>query len=272
MRAGQIGADDVARLKDRGLLNYAKEVAGLERGNKALTERLGVPVQRLRDVLKDDVIGGLKSKDSLRAAAGATDALMTPQFGGAATFMRPQGPSRIVHSTTIDPLSKGLKGEARRGARAVTLRHELDELALAKRLASKGAQEPKFIVTKTPKSMAEKLTAKQLDVQRAIQSRAAAAEYPALRNAAAGMDLGSQMSVGMPLSKIPQGKVVSGRHMSPEVITRESSNVAMMPPEVGKAFSKWRGGEQEMLGRHGFEYGKSLPKRTVKRIAKEYGA
>jgi hypothetical protein len=272
MRAGGLGADDVARLKDRGLLNYAKEVAGLERGNAALARKLDVPVQRLRDVVKDDIVGGIRKKDYLRTAMGVTDAIQAPQAGGAVGVVRSiPGGSRVIHSSTINPAGKGLKGEALRGQRALMRRHELDEVRAGQKLVQQGGSGAGFVVTRPAEGLAERISAKQLDAQRAITERLSRSENAAFRNAAQGMDTGAAAGLGMPISKLPRGHVPAGRHIAPNVITRESANVAMLPPEVRQALGKFRKGEQQALGQYGFEYGKSLPKSVVRKIDRAYG-
>lgn len=109
LRMGQIGSDDVARLRKSKLLRYGKETAGLERGNKNLMKRMGI-----KEVADP---GGMPRYDP----------------GKKTYFHSPEGMREHLSDAYDRKLLSNLSKKDDAAAQALVRRHEIDEARIANR-------------------------------------------------------------------------------------------------------------------------------------------
>lgn len=109
LRMGQIGTDDVARLRKSKLLQYGKETAGLERGNRNLMKRMGI-----KEVADP---GGMPRYDP----------------GKKTYYHSPEGMREHLSDAYDRKLLSGLSKEDDAAAQALVRRHEIDEARIADR-------------------------------------------------------------------------------------------------------------------------------------------
>jgi len=253
LRLGELGPAEIARLQNASrpgnqgkLLDYAREIAGLERGNTALSKAVGIPIQGVsaRQALKD-VVGGVR-----KAVKGEPKPFselrhqvlggMLARMGGGARNV--PGLGRVYVQKGVGHIGKGLKGQDSRAMTAAASRHELDEVRAGRKwsdrfLSGKKDKADVFETFKTPKTIPEKILNKQNDI---------------LRKATPDLQLP------------PRGKVPATQHASPEVVMREGEYLPMLPKAVTKKLAPHRVGESEVLGRHGYVHGQ-LPSKKQQR-------
>lgn len=100
LRAGELTGPSVARLRQSGLLNHAREIAGLERGNQALIGRLGVQV--LPDI---NLFGaGGVGRNVLKPSVDAAKQALKPGVQGFFSGLR-QGKFRQAMNDLAAPLA-----------------------------------------------------------------------------------------------------------------------------------------------------------------------
>lgn len=124
MRMGELGTKDVVRLRKAPrpgggkLFDYMREVAGLEEGSRRIARSLGA---KIREQPKLQPL----ASGSKRALPESTRASLTAAGGGRASYMG--GPPKIEIAGRIAAKDAPAHVRARR---ALTERHELDELRL----------------------------------------------------------------------------------------------------------------------------------------------
>lgn len=248
MRAGGVDAGDVSRLRGSGLLDYGKEISGLERGTQRMADQLGVHQQEFkpRSLVRQAWSAIRGDKGAKQDLIDQGSALFQGGLGGG--YVANPGSNTVTFAPSVSPLLKGLKGQARQGADALAKRHEIDEI----RAALKEQPTRRFIPGRTPTSLSDKFLSKQKDLNRWVSDKIYA--HVPKENAEAGRALEELMSP----QPVDPNKLMGGIHFSPSVLTRESTNVATLPPEVKKSLTPFRRGEQETLGPYGFQYGQSV--------------
>lgn len=268
LRAGELGAKEVKRLTGSGVLNYGKELAGLERGNIALQRHLGTPARTIRGALAHGVKTSLKEKTPQALAENVFQATRTPELGGLSAFFFGGRPSLVKSKTFFK--APGSTKEVRRATDALTLRHELDEVRSGLRQLKRGkGLQPKFRTYKRPETWSEHVVERRLGRQRRQIRFLKNQKNPVLRGAGEGMEQGGELGgMGNPL-KIPVGKVPAGIHNSPDVILRESQNVATMHPSVRWAMQPSRRGEQAALKTVGLRYGQAPLRKDLPGVIKK---
>lgn len=322
LRAGGLGAEELGKLTKADLLNYGKEVTGLERGTEALIKKHNLPPvytplseegkkQLLTSIA--DKAKRLKASEALKDARTYLSSRLSELTPGMSTPIGTHVNPKLLHSAFGSEEASPL---GRRAIEAITMRHEADEALARKKFYSK---------VLTPKRMLESsIGAKPLPAggwafgggvptelppdmksymefaQGLVTGQAKAARVKGQSRGrilkrmhsvpVVGRKLhalGQQMETSAPLierralSSIPsrrlelasKGQAMTGMHINPDVITRESSHVATMPPEAQEAFSRIRGragAEQEHLGPYGFRYGTATPPKIRRAIMKAF--
>ncbi len=164
----------------------------------------------------------------------------------------------------ISPLGKRLKGQPREALEALATRHEIDEL-----LAGKASKGNLFVPGRAPEGLKERASVGILDAQRKAYDLTRQHVKPRL-----APEAGEALGIGLDVAKstLPKrvGTLPAGRHMSPEVIMRESRNVATLPPGVAEAMGKFRKGEAQTMGPSGFQYGREAKPDVRKSILKGF--
>lgn len=268
MRQGQLDPSDVSRLTGANVLDYGREIAGLRKGTEEIARKKGIKVNvadwaGLKSGIQDWRAGrGTgKLKDVLRTGA------MAAQGGGGLAlpatnevFLAP-GISRLLMAK-----GRGVKGKSREGLDALIARHEIDEIGSGRKMLENltpGSLPHVFTPGKDPKSILQKLQAKGLDYQRDLVHRLTGK----MDNPQARDFIRFAAESQMPVRR---GALPAGRHMSPEVIMRESRNAATLPSRVGELMRPWRQGEVETMG-PGFQYGLETARKARQRILGAFG-
>ena len=308
MRAGELGAEEIAKLRkarrpapapfreygiqdvaamenvtprkamelrktpgEHGpLLDYAREVGGLEEGTQELAKRMGTTIE---EIGMPQIRAGLRlaAKGEVRPLLKTLGQGAAAQAGGG--YLTVPVLNRVMTTPGMSPVTRGLKKGPSVGADVLARRHEIDELRTAQKAmeqaAKKGTNPRLFIVGRDPETLGERMTAKVQDLQRKgakeLERRAPEVRDEKIRQAMQGYAAGSQQF-------IPNrpGTVMAGRHIHPEVIMRESENVAMLHPDVSKHLQSLRKGEIQTMGPLGFEYGKAPAPGVRKGITKAF--
>jgi hypothetical protein len=137
MRLGELAPKDVLRLRKAGLVDYAREIAGLEKGTQAMAREMGAKIREYPaiDVSKiplhrfGEYLSTLGPKKATQFA--------TAQSVGAGAAVPAE---KQVHLWSgLAPMGRGDSALAHRDAiRALLRRHEIDELRSFRRLGALG--------------------------------------------------------------------------------------------------------------------------------------
>lgn len=267
LRAGLFGAAETAQMKRMGLLDPAREIAGMRVGNKEIARKLmeqqGVEHSpSLRDLTAAKVVQSVRERSAKPLLDVPKRSLATLSGGGGVAAVTPgQKPFTQVSKTILRKSQQAAGGKPLRpfdqdAFETLMERHELDEMREAVRQAKKkGVISPKMVLTSPPANPVQEGVATSLDLQRKTMQRMRRSSNPKLQTAGRFMDIGAQAQHGMPLSKIPEGELVTGRHFGPSVILQESRNVATFPEAVREQARLLRAGEQRALQAQGLQYG-----------------
>lgn len=267
LRAGGLGAEDVGRLLKGRVLDYGKEISGLERGTEAIAKKHGYTIRRANlGELKSGVKELIQKRDPTRLKQTARTGILGAQGGGGLAVGELSGPTAYM-ATGLSPVTKGLKGEARRGAEALLTRHEIDELRVAERAARKGPlPERRFVPGRAPETLGERASVTSLDAQRRLLDLAQK-HAPRFKQ---GLRESVEGAVQAGTSGLParRGVLPTGMHFSPDVVARESRNVATLPPAVQQAMTPFRRGEVQTM--KGFRYGQEMDPRARRQVLKSF--
>lgn len=272
LRAGGLDTGDKGRLLRSGVLDFGKEISGLERGTEELAKKRGFTIRRAGGKeLKEGVRGLIKEKDPKKLLETAQTGLVAARGGGYAAM--PAASTAYV-SPRFSPLRAG-KGneEAQRALEALATRHEIDELITGQE-ALRGGATRIFVPGRAPKGLREKMTVKSLDAQRKLLDLAEKKVpdmLPPESQEEARTIMEAVGQVGRGVLPVKPGVLPAGRHMSPEVILRESKNVATLPAGTADAMRAFREGEMQTMGPLGFQYGQESPAGTRRQILKAFG-
>lgn len=274
-------------------LNYSKEIAGLERGSEAIAKKKGIRIiegsfpkamrqaDRAREALRKGDLRGVTSHGKAALTEGI-GSLSTVGGGGLAIPFGKKPTILLNPLTNAIAVSAGaIPGtRARKGILAVTKRHEVNEQLAGAAQKATGGRTSGWYITRPPsgdleEAMSKDLAEKAIPYARVVErlgQGAGAVESAASKHVPL---VGKLISHGA--SKVKQKsqdilKIVNklktelpaGKHMSPDVIMRESKDVATMPSRVQSAFRKLRNpAEMRMMGNR-FEYG-TAPSRSVRK-------
>jgi len=261
IRAGEIGAGEVKRLRKADLLNYSREISGLNVGTKNIAKKLGIEVKDLSKMPKPRKrVSSKEFQNVLSGEAETVSPAMASQLaqGGGGYAAYPQGRVAVVGGPGSERFLQGTKGDVRSGLDALARRHEIDELRSA---IKRGVDRPVSEIEGRPMfqvSASIKPTAAQ---KKKIESAAKKAESRGRTDVAEEMR--KTITEGVPYSQL-------GSHISPDVILRESYNVATLPPGVRSGISKNRMGESMALRPHGLTYGTAISPQARRRILKSF--
>jgi len=276
LRAGQLGAEDVSRLLQHGVLDYGKETRGIHRGLQGLAERHGV--DRLQPSVRE--LGGELGKKLMGQPSRAKEVgeqLRLARMGeGYMSGVRPVtinvggAPLVVGHrpvtieAPSVSPMLRDVGGQSRESLDALLRSHEMDEAVIkGQALSRTGSLGKDWVVEKPVEGLKERVEGAYLHRMRP-QIAQLAEEGVAL-----GPFSSSALLRALPKKK---GHVVRGVHQSPEVLMRESTRLATLPPEVRERMLKLRTGEVETLSPFGFVYGQTPTPGTRKRILKAFEA
>lgn len=135
MRLGGLSSDDILKLRKAKLLDYAREIAGLEKGTKAMAREMGVKAREypMPDV---DKIGPDRFWDYVRTLGPKKmRQFVTAQSVGAGAADPVTAQAHFWPG--LLPLGAGDSARAHKGAlRAILRRHEIDELRSMQRLGA----------------------------------------------------------------------------------------------------------------------------------------
>ena len=298
MRMGEITPALERRLVKGKVLDYAKEISGLDRGSEALAKRHGIKIKEVDPQAIGREVTGLK--ESLRklkpgqaishaknVAEEAPGVLAQFTGGGFAlpltntAYLAPKA-NMIRHSI---PATSGstLAPEA---VKAITKRHEVRELIEAARQKARGGRRY-WTITRKPQGAEEQALAKMISdnpVQRVLRGGHSIAERvlggasKASRGIHGGVskrlqDLQTKVRQSRKAIVAPKGEVLLGKHLDPNVIMDESANIATMPVGARQAFKKLRtnpGAENSVLAPHNFQYGTAPSKKVRRNIMKAF--
>ncbi len=274
LRTGEIGAAARSRLRQVGLLDYGREGAGLARGNAELARKMNVPIEEVKGFKQDLKELGLitmeaRAKNTPESKALAKQRLAEFQWnqqlrdatsrGGLASVHYPMRGGVVVTNKKGKVLTSGLSPENQEQIKALSIRHELDEL----RIRNKMGKRKKYLPVSPPKNFYERVVAKNLSPDDRVNLINKIVEK--------SPDKWKDKMRNIPLPATPKkGYFLRGNHSSPEVILRESQNVATLSPEVAHRMKTHRVGEEYTMGPLGFEYGKSSKPEARKAILESF--
>jgi hypothetical protein len=292
MRMGKITPDLERRLVKGKVLDYAKEISGLNRGSDALAKRYGIKIKEVDPQALGREVTGLK--ESLRklkpgqaishaknVAEEAPGFLAQLSGGGFAlpltntAYLAPK--ANVIRHSIPSTSESTLAPEA---VKAITKRHEVRELIEAARQKARGGR-GYWAITRKPQGAEEQALAKMFGdnpVQKVLRGGHSIAERvlggasKASRGIHGGVskrlqDLQTKVRQSRKAITIPKGELPIGKHYDPNVIMDESANIATMPVGARQAFKKLRtspGAESSVLAPHNFQYG-TAPSKKVRR-------
>ncbi len=248
LRFGEIGDDERSTLVDRGLLDFNREGAGLERGTDEIARKHGISFVRAR---RAPGLYGVDqaTKDMAKTIAGKKPSsklveAITVGTGGFTAFPEASavGVGRRDSRTMSEVLRQGDEHDAANQLDAVMRRHEVDEVLHGKRNV---AVNPTVYPAEFSPSIAAK--GELPDVERGNQLRALYPDTPD--------------PVGQPL----------GAHTHPRVITNEARNMATLDPSVATSFGVARLGENLSLSPYGYDTAVTPRKPSLNRLMKDWG-
>lgn len=269
---GNLSEKSIQRLKDAGILDHKKELEGLKKGTENIVTKGGgiIDTTRRGKHLKRQSKQLTKAMDLSESMAILNDlepnSLRAKLMGKAAEKFSGMG-SGIMRKAnrnfiTIPPSADGVRGAI--GVGDAARRPGLGGKLLMK---AQGMDDP----FSTFKYMPRKL---EKDYANAIFARHEADEFRAAKKLIAK---GDYEQIGR--AKVPTSKRVFS-HISPEVLHRESANVAIAPRNTKRFVEDVRtlSFEKDYLKQHGLDYGKSgvfdkkLSAKNVKNQGKVYKA
>lgn len=253
---GELGTDDVKRLLDEGVLDYGKEITGLNKGTENILRSLGAEESEasLRALIAS-LKSSIRQGSTKPLAEGVKDFGMASMGGGGAASPI----MRKIYIRENIPFLKGLSGQDMDAAKAVVRRHEADEL----RSAARAGFDPRtFVPGKKAQTLSEKITARA-----ARLSEKGIDKY--VTDPIQHYSMKKTMKAMLPKST-RSDVVATGKHMSPDVILNESANLQALPPNVTKQMRSVRAGEQETLGPYGFEFGKTPDAKIRRKVRKAW--
>lgn len=232
------------KIQDLGYMHdpaQLKRIEDLEQMSREIAAREGIDLQEgsMREVLGGigDVVRG-RGMGRLEKQMG----IIGPALGSGGATGDAMTSSVKMMPGSIDLSSMGLLGANKRGARAITRQHEIDEVlegrkslqdAVGAQIATGNPSAPVIVNQYEPRKKAANIPERVVNFVENLQRKGA----------------------GLPSD--PTVRV--GRHHSPEVILNESGYIGGMPKKVQERFRTLREGDQETLGQYGFEYGKEVP-------------
>ena len=281
IRAGSLGKDSIARLRcaprpsGGQLFDAGREVAGLERGTQALLKETGGTIHEVNisNTIKS-LLGTLRRKpEALEALQGQLKGkLLAPMGGGFVAqpaqdmFHYPQIYTTPQSSPLTNPVSFGYD-DSPRAAIALARRHEVDELRAVAHKPKRYFGVPSDSVFKTyvpPTDTNDRIITRVKNVGRKLLERAY--DNPDITRL-----LGGERNIERLHAHLgPRNMVQSGQHAAPFPILQESSNVAMLRPDVAEVWKRFRVGEQTALGPHGFQYGQAPSPQTSHNIQRAF--
>ncbi len=135
LRAGNINYADKKRLLDTGILDYSKEIAGIEKGNINLSKLTGVTPKTINQTIREDLVPAIMNGDQEKANDILELVNHVIKNETAATLINPR---RGIGYIIVSPFGnkrkeRGLSKQSKHIRRALTARHEINELILGQR-------------------------------------------------------------------------------------------------------------------------------------------
>jgi hypothetical protein len=276
LRAGKIDSQDVRRLVNSGVLNFDKEIAGLEAGSTAIAKKHDIGLNRVN--LKDLVTGQNSVDKTLKNINVISNAASR---GGFATSQpNPIIPVFSLNKSLfpaeynvhvvpeVSPLLKGVSDDqTKRGVIALATRHEVNEAKAAQNSARKAKF---FIVGDDPKTIRDRIGAFGTDIKRNILKRFSNVIQEGKETPKEVAQLYRDALKSSTPAKA--GTITRNKHKSPDVILRESADLASLPPDVFSVMLPHRAGEIKALKRvrPEFSYGSELSSKGRNDILKAF--
>ena len=264
------------------LLDYGREAAGIESGTQNILQRLKAKMHTFspREAVSQ-VPGAILNKPGAREALkNQAMAVGIGSMGGGYAAVPALNEAFTSPATSI--LTRGTKGDVRKGVDVLARRHEADELrAVAHGIAQKDVH-PFRVARSSQGTLKDRIMTTQSDAARGLLEKAQ--EWgKKLRGSnisspswAPGLgkkvqDVGKGLEGGAATGKTalpPKGKILSGQHMSPFPVLQEGMHSPMLDPGVARKMRPFRQGEIETLGPMGYQHGVATPPSVARGIQK----